>query len=268
MPSQKQLKWSQLKVGLTVVLASITLAVLIFLMSGTGGLFTKKIEIKSYFDNAGGLRVGAPVRLNGVDVGNVTEHPRGRRCRQEAHPGGSRDESEHQVPVWASHGFPDHPRHRWGPRRNLHRYRQFAGKRPVGEERGYPAHQGSSRHSGRRSRQPGHLAEPRCTLEATDRIIAFIESGQGSVGKLIYDPTLYNRLSSTVNEFQGLVNQVNQGNGTIGKLIFDDELYRKANTTVDKLNVVIDDLNAGRERPVNYSKIRASTTRPTRPSRM
>ena len=41
-PSQKQLKWSQLKVGLTVLAASITLGMLIFLMSGTGGLFTQK----------------------------------------------------------------------------------------------------------------------------------------------------------------------------------------------------------------------------------
>ena len=72
MPSQKQLKWSELKVGLTVLAACITLGVLIFLMSGTGGLFTTKIQLKSYFDNANGLRVGAPVRLSGVDIGNVT----------------------------------------------------------------------------------------------------------------------------------------------------------------------------------------------------
>ena len=41
-------------------------------MTGTTGLFTKKIVIRSYVDNAGGLRVGAPVRLQGVDIGNVT----------------------------------------------------------------------------------------------------------------------------------------------------------------------------------------------------
>ncbi|MFZ1132314.1 MAG: MCE family protein, partial [Terriglobales bacterium] len=63
MPSQKQLKWSQLRVGLTVVFASVTLGVLIFVMSGTGGWFTSKITLRSYFDNAGGLREGAPVRL-------------------------------------------------------------------------------------------------------------------------------------------------------------------------------------------------------------
>src|ERR1700687_190662 len=70
LPSQKQLKWSQLKVGMTVIAASITLGVLITLMSG-GGFFTPKITLKSYFFDAQGLRVGAPVRLAGVDIGNV-----------------------------------------------------------------------------------------------------------------------------------------------------------------------------------------------------
>jgi phospholipid/cholesterol/gamma-HCH transport system substrate-binding protein len=71
LPSQKQLKWSQLRVGITVIVASLTLGFLLFLMSGTSGLFTPRITLKSYFDNAQGLRNGAPVRLSGVDIGNV-----------------------------------------------------------------------------------------------------------------------------------------------------------------------------------------------------
>jgi len=71
LPSQKQLKWSQLRVGLTVIFASLVLGLLLFLMSGTGGIFTHRMTLVSFFDNAGGLRVGAPVRLSGVDIGNV-----------------------------------------------------------------------------------------------------------------------------------------------------------------------------------------------------
>jgi len=70
-PSQQQVRWSQLRVGLTVLFAAIVLATLIFLMSGTGGFFAKKMDLVAYFENAGGLRVGAPVRLEGVDIGNV-----------------------------------------------------------------------------------------------------------------------------------------------------------------------------------------------------
>ena len=71
MPSQKQLKWSQLKVGITVIVAGILITVLGVLMSGTGGLFTRTVLLKSYVFDAQGLRVGAPVRLSGVDIGNV-----------------------------------------------------------------------------------------------------------------------------------------------------------------------------------------------------
>ena len=246
MPSQKQLKWSQLKVGLTVLVASITLAVLIFLMSGTGGMFTKKILVRSYFDNAGGLRVGAPVRLNGVDIGNIT----GIRVVPDA------DKRLTPVEVTMKVGT----RYLFGLHTDSVTTLETAGvlgetyididssqaKGPTLKDgdilptKDHPDIQDVVRAS------QGTLQNLDALLKRTDRIIAFIESGQGSVGKLIYDPTLYNRLASTVNEFQGLVNQVSQGNGTIGKLISDDELYRKANATVDKLNVVIDDLNAGK----------------------
>ena len=97
MPSQKQLKWSELKVGLTVLVACITLGVLIFLMSGTGGLFTTKIELKSYFDDANGLRVGAPVRLAGVDIGNVDGYPGSVGQGEAAHPRRSDHEGEYPV---------------------------------------------------------------------------------------------------------------------------------------------------------------------------
>src|SRR5204862_7346286 len=82
-------------------------------------------------------------------------------------------------------------------------------------------------------------------LKRMDRIIAFVESGQGSVGKLIYDPSLYNRVNATVAEFQTLVNDIAQANGSLGKLIENDDLYDKANASIDKINQLIDAINAG-----------------------
>src|SRR5260370_17493687 len=41
-------------------------------MSGsTGGIFTGKTVLRSYFENAAGLKVGAPVNLEGYTVGSV-----------------------------------------------------------------------------------------------------------------------------------------------------------------------------------------------------
>ncbi len=246
MPSQKQLKWSQLKVGLTVLVASITLGFLIFLMSGTGGLFTRKIMLRSYFDNAGGLRDGAPVRLNGVDIGNVT----GIRVVPD------KDKQATPVEVIMKVSTRYHFNLRKDSVTSLstagvlgETYVDIDSSQAKGPEvadgdvlaiRDHPDFNDVVRAS------QGTLQNLDALLKRLDRIIAFIESGQGSVGKLIYDPALYNRLTATVNEFQNLVNQVSQGKGTIGKLISDDELYRKANASVDKLNAIIDDLNAGK----------------------
>jgi phospholipid/cholesterol/gamma-HCH transport system substrate-binding protein len=245
-PSQKQLKWSQLKVGLTVLVASTTLGILIFLMSGTGGLFSRKIILRTYFDNANGLRVGAPVRLAGVDIGNVTNIEVVQDASKRLTP------VEVTMKVNTAFGF--------NLRKDSLTLLSTAGvlgetyididssqsKAPqarngdVLPSRDVPDFSDMVR-SGQST-----LQNMDALLKRLDRIVAFVESGQGSVGMLIYDPTLYNRLNSTVNEFQGLVNQVAQGKGTLGKLFSDEELYQKVNGTVDRLNAVIDDLNAGK----------------------
>ena len=83
-------------------------------------------------------------------------------------------------------------------------------------------------------------------LKRTDRILAFVESGQGSIGKFIYDPNLYDRVNATVNEFKGIVDEVKNGQGSIGQLIANDEAYNKAMAAVDKINAIIDELQQGK----------------------
>jgi phospholipid/cholesterol/gamma-HCH transport system substrate-binding protein len=245
-PSQKQLKWSELKVGLTVLAASTTLAILIMMMSGTGGLFTSKIVLKSYFDNAGGLREGAPVRLQGVDIGNV------KRIRVVS------DASHKLTPVEVT--LKVSTKYLGNLRKDSVTTLSTAGvlgetyididsavaKGPQVEEgdilttRDTPQIEDVVRSS------QGTLQNLDALLKRLDRIIAFVESGQGSIGKLIYDPALYNKLNSTVAEFQTLVTDVSNGKGSIGKLLVDDKLYNNANQTIDKLNGIIDDINAGK----------------------
>src|SRR5437667_7160089 len=215
-------------------------------MSGTGGIFTHKIKLKAYYDNAGGLQEGAPVRLSGVDIGNVVN------VRLVSDP------ARRLTPVQVT--MKVNTRYHQSLRKDSVTSLETAGvlgstyididsstaKAPEAVDgdtlptREHPDLQDVVR-SGQST-----LQNMDALLKRLDRIIAFVESGQGSVGKLIYDPLLYNRLNTTVTEFQRLVNEVTEGNGTIGKLISDDELYQKVNGTVDRLNVIIDDLNAGK----------------------
>lgn len=243
MPSQRQLKWSQLKVGITVIVASIILAILMILMSGTGGPFTKNIVLKSYFFDAQGLRVGAPVRLSGVDIGNVKAI--------QVVPNKPLSPVEVIMKVNRKYDFNLHK-----DSRTLLSTAGVLGETYINidssKATGAAVEDGDVLTSGEvpdysdvMRAANSSLQNMDVLLKRLDRIIAFVESGQGSVGKLIYDPSLYNRVNSTVTEFQTLVGDISNGKGSIGKLISDDELYNKLNASVDKINKMIDDLNAG-----------------------
>lgn len=244
MPSQKQVKWSQLKVGITVVVASITLMVLVFLMNQTGGMFSHKITIKSYFDNASGLRQGAPVRLQGVDVGNVSA------IRVVP----NKPLTPVEVTMKVS------TRYLANLRKDSVTSLETAGvlgetyvEIESGQAKGPPVKEGDVLITREHPDFTDVVRASQSTLQnldallkRLDRIVAFVESGQGSIGKLIYDPGLYNRLNTTLDEFQGIATDVSQGKGSLGKLVASDELYQKANTTVDKLNGIISDIEQGK----------------------
>jgi phospholipid/cholesterol/gamma-HCH transport system substrate-binding protein len=54
-------------------LIAVVIAVILFaVLFGYPRLFAHRIELTVYFQNANGLRAGAPVRLAGVEVGKVT----------------------------------------------------------------------------------------------------------------------------------------------------------------------------------------------------
>ena len=243
MPSERELKWSQLKVGLTVIIASIVLGVLIFLMSGTTGLFARKITIFSYIDNAGGLRKGAAVRLQGVDIGNVI----GIRVVAEKSP----------TPVEIKMRVND--RYSGFLRTDSHVELSTAGV--LGETfvdidsrgaTGSPVKDGTVLEAQAvpdlqdvvRSSQTT-LQNVDTLLKRADRIMSAVESGQGSVGKLIYDKQLYVNLNDAIKQVQGILSDVNNGRGTLGKILKDEELYNKLNVSVDKLNSMVDGINAG-----------------------
>ena len=244
MPSQKQLRWSQLRVGTTVILASVTLAVLLFLMSGTTGLFTNRIVLHSYFDNAEGLRAGAPVRLAGVDIGNVTRIMIAR----------GRPLTPVEVTMKVSTKFS------YDLRTDSITSLDTAGV--LGETyididssqaNGPPAKDGDvlptqvhpDFNQVVRASQ-STLQNMDALLKRADSILAFAQSGKGSLGKLIYDPTLYNRFSDTVADFQKIVQEVGNGQGSLGQLISRNDAYDKFMATLDKMNAVVDDLQAGK----------------------
>jgi len=245
-PSQKQLQWSQLKVGLTVVAGSIVLMVLILLMTSTGGILTPKIRLVSYFDNAGGLQPGAVVRLQGVDIGSVA------KVQVISDP--ARQLTPVEVIMKVSTKF--HSNLRKDSLATLATAgvlgatfvdidSSVAKAREAQDGDVLPTKETPQIEDVVRASQSS-LQNLDALEKRVDRILSFVESGQGSFGKFIYDASLYKELNSTVVQFQSLVADVANGKGSIGKAIVSDELYHNANDTISKLNAMIDDLNAAK----------------------
>jgi phospholipid/cholesterol/gamma-HCH transport system substrate-binding protein len=97
------------------------------------------------------------------------------------------------------------------------------------------------------------------TIANVKNISSQIAAGQGTVGKLIYDNTLYTSALSTVSNLQDtaasakdtlalaktMMNNVSAGQGTIGKLLTDDRLYNSTEASMTNLNSILLKVNQG-----------------------
>ena len=244
MPSQKQLRWSELTVGITVVAAAITLAVLVFLMSGTSGMLSPKLTLTTHFDNAEGLKSGQPVQLSGVPVGNVTavRVVQGRpespvevvmKVNSKFQPLIHKD----SVATIKTAGLLGESYIDLDSRKATDRLVKDGDEITPGNAPGLDDVVRASQ---------GTLQNMDILVKRLDRIVAQIESGKGTLGQVINDPTMMNKVNGILNQVQGLLNDVSNGKGTIGKLFTDETMAKKLNNSIDKINLMIDETESGK----------------------
>jgi phospholipid/cholesterol/gamma-HCH transport system substrate-binding protein len=248
MPSQQEVKWSQLKVGLIVLVSIALLSSLLFLMTSASGLslFSRKIYVTAYFANSNGLKVGAPVGLEGVTIGEV----KGVTV--------TTDPARKQTPVKVEMKL--------DPKfsRSLHTDSRASlstegvlgdtvvdinSQTAVGPE----LRSGDELQTLQMPNLGDVVKSSEGTIESLNVILAKmnniatnIQNGTGSVGKLINDPALYDKATATVDQLQTLTRDLNSGKGSMGKLIHDDQLYDRLNDTAAKLDDITTALNDGK----------------------
>jgi phospholipid/cholesterol/gamma-HCH transport system substrate-binding protein len=241
MAQRKQLTWTELRVGLFVLAGIVLVVVGIFYVTGTGAL-GPKYRLITFLPEVDGLAIGAPVSINGVEVGNVDSISiAAARGNQPPTP-----ERSVEVVMRINRNFRDYIR--------TDSYAQlftegFLGNRVVSIQRGY---QGQPLGDGQEL--PGR--EERAMKEVVERgadlmqnlnalstqvgsIVGTIQRGQGTLGKLLTDETAYNRINTILARFDQMTASVQQGQGTIGKLVASDELYGKFNSAAGRLDNVM-----------------------------
>ena len=97
------------------------------------------------------------------------------------------------------------------------------------------------------------------TVANLEAITAKIRSGDGTVGRLVNDPTAYDELVGALAEFkkastqaatfiadaQGVIDEVKSGKGTLGALIYDEATGENIKATASNLRSLSDKLNSG-----------------------
>ncbi len=248
MPSQQEVRWSQLKVGIIVLVATVILTTMLFLMTSASGLgiLSRKLTITTYFANSAGLKEGAAVNLEGVTIGNVktvtvvTDPARKltpvkvvMKLDEKFAPSLKEDSKAALTTVGVLGDTV------------VDINSQFAKGKPLKDGDELPTLETPSLTDVVKASQ-GTIESLNAILAKVSVIADNIETGKGSVGALINDRELYNKLNATVDELLKLEKNLNAGKGSAGKLLTDDTLYNRLESTTDKLDNIVDTVQSGK----------------------
>jgi len=249
MPSQQEVRWSQLKIGVIVLVSVVILTTLLFLMTSASGLgfFSRKLTVTTYFENSAGLKVGAAVNLEGVQIGTVksivvTTAP-------------ERKLTPVQVVMKLDSKY----------QTSLHTD-STAALTTVGVLGDTVVDINSQTATGPELRDGDELKtletpslqdvvkESQGTFDNLNVILAKLntvvdnmESGKGSFGQLMTNPELYNKFVAAADDFQKVTAKLNSSDNTFGKFLNDNgQIYDKANDLFAKADAITQDLQSGK----------------------
>lgn len=236
MAQRKQVTWADLRVGLFVLVGLFILAVGVLYVTGTTVLGERYI-LRTYMGSVEGVARGAPVRLDGIDIGNVEEI----RVVPDA-----KDSSRSiELRLKVNKDYQEMIRTDSVARLTTE---GLLGNRYVSISRGFtgvPVQEGGE--------VPGVDVAPidtvfDKTIQVADRVNAILrdlQEGKGTVGRLLTDESLFVDLRNTVDEAGKLVADVRDGRGSIGKLFASDELYNKVDSTVGRVDNIVASVERG-----------------------
>ncbi len=248
MPSQQEVRWSQLKVGVIVLVSAIILVTLLFLMTSSSGLgvLSKKLTVTTYFENSAGLKAGAAVNLEGVTVGEVksvtvvTDPARKLTPVQvvmkldDKYAGSLKEDSKAALTTVGVLGDT---------------VVDINSQVAVGP----PLKDGDELHTLETpsitdvvKASQGTIEQLNVILAKMNTVVDNLQDGKGSIGQLINNPDLYNQVTATVTELHTLETNLNNGRGSVGKLMTDDTMYNRLNSAASKLDNIATSLDSGK----------------------
>lgn len=224
--------------------AMILAALLIFLLTGQMSIFQGTFHIYTFMEDSGGMSDNAAVRLNGIPVGHVAGVTlTGSRNPNQTVRIAMEIESKYldDIPLDSKAAI---------SASNLLGDKFINITRGVSPKHVEPGGDIASLQTQDipelMAQSSNLLAQLQTIIGRVDGLLTIVENGQGNVGKLIKDDSLYNRLNATAAELEQLVNDVKNSNGTISHLLYDNTLYEDIRRPVERLDNMLEYVQQGK----------------------
>lgn len=237
---QGQLTLAQVKVGLLIIVALGILVFMVLNLEEGMGLFVRHAKYHVRVDNTLGLKVGGPVRMNGVDIGNIRNIAIGEAAptvgitftiQRQLAPYIREDASVNinALGLLGDKFIEIHP--------------GSASKPPLAIGGTLAGHAVGTDLGNITTTAGETLERMNQALREIQKVLVRLNDGQGTAGRVLSDSTLYDRSTQVLGKLEaaadkavGILSKVERGDGTIGLLLSDTELYTRANRAVKDLN--------------------------------
>jgi phospholipid/cholesterol/gamma-HCH transport system substrate-binding protein len=246
MAQRKQLTWTELRVGLFVLVGLSVLAAGIFYVTGAGTI-GPKYRLITYLPEVSGLANGAPVRLDGVEVGNVES------IRLAPRVAGKIRERNRNIEVVMRVGKHYENDILTDSAASLVT-EGLLGNRYVNISlgiTGVPLKDGQEVPGSEEKamkevveRSADMLGNLQALSENVQELINGVKAGKGSLGKLLTDDQAYNHLNNLLSRGDAMLANIQAGQGSLGKLVASDEMYNKVDKGLDNVNVILTDVRS------------------------
>ncbi|HLE25847.1 MAG TPA: MlaD family protein [Thermodesulfobacteriota bacterium] len=237
---------TEVKVGIFFVLGLVILLI-IFEFITEIPLFTKEYLFKTYFKSVGELKEGNPVKLSGVEVGKISKIKIA--------------DGKIEVTLKVKKGTPVK-----NDSLATIKLTSLLGTSYINLTFGSPESPPAEPGSILQSQEPADVSEILAKVESAvssiesvfsdngekigsilnslDTVLSGAARGEGTLGKLIKDDSLYNEARDTLANLNEISSDIKQGKGTLGKLVKDESLYNETKETMANLGQLAKRLNS------------------------
>ena len=231
MERSNKIGWAQVRGGIFILLALLSIAGGVLLMGQKTKMFVTKGALQVVMDDVAGLKEGAPVWLAGVDVGLVTDI-------SFANPQKSNEVSISMEVDRAALKKIGTDSYITIKTRGL-MGEKYVDISPSGS---YSEKLPGVLHGRSVARLDDVVQKAGVTFDKVNGIIDHINRGEGTLGKLSKDETLYNNVASLATEMKNLVTTINRGEGTLGRLNRDPEPFKRLMAILNRADRTLQDI--------------------------